>query len=108
MMGYPSRLRDARLQSLTVLSFCSVLAFFLCICLFPSSCHIHRFTEPHGDRSLELAADYDKAKDAQDRATANSTENFHNKREIAKEFKAYKEHKTEASKLTRLKRERVS
>lgn len=58
-------------------------------------------------RSLELAPAYDQAKEAQDKATANSTENFHNKREVAKELKAYKEHKSEASKLTKLKAERV-
>ena len=56
--------------------------------------------------SLELAGEYDKAKDAQDKATANSTENMQNKREIAKEFKAYKEHKSEATKLTKLRKDK--
>lgn len=58
-------------------------------------------------RSLELAPAYEKAKEAQDKATANSTENMQNKREIAKEFKAYKEHKSEATKLTKLRKEKV-
>ncbi|CDZ96284.1 cohesin complex subunit psm1 [Phaffia rhodozyma] len=56
--------------------------------------------------SLELAPAYEKAKLALDKATALSTENFHNKREIAKEFKAYKEHKVEATKLTKLRQQK--
>lgn len=59
------------------------------------------------DRSLELAAAYDKAKDAQDKATLAASENIQTKKEIAKEYRAYKEHKTEAAKLTKLKQERV-
>ncbi|KAF8882368.1 condensin complex subunit SMC1 [Gymnopilus junonius] len=41
--------------------------------------------------SLELAAEYDKAKEAQERATENATFNFTKRRGIAGEIKQYKE-----------------
>lgn len=59
-------------------------------------------------RSLELASEYEKAKEAQDKASATTADNMHTKKEIAKEFKAYKEHKTEAAKLTKLRKEKAS
>ncbi|KAI0781931.1 cohesin complex subunit psm1 [Abortiporus biennis] len=56
--------------------------------------------------SLELAADYDKAKEAQERATENATFNFTKRRGIAGEIKQYKEQKSEAEKFESLCQER--
>ncbi|KIY73713.1 condensin complex subunit SMC1 [Cylindrobasidium torrendii FP15055 ss-10] len=48
--------------------------------------------------SLELAAEYDKAKQAQEQATENATSNFTKRRGFAGEMKQYKEQKSEADK----------
>jgi len=42
-----------------------------------------------------------------DKATTLSTESFHSKREVAKEFKAFKEHQSESKRLTKLRQEKV-
>ncbi|KAG5220706.1 Structural maintenance of chromosomes protein [Salix suchowensis] len=52
--------------------------------------------------SLELAAEYEKAKEAQDRATENATFNFTKRRGIAGEIKQYKEQKGEAERFEAL------
>lgn len=57
--------------------------------------------------SLELAAEYDKAKEAQDRATENATFNFTKRRGIAGEIKQYKEQKGEAERFEGLCDEKV-
>lgn len=46
--------------------------------------------------SLELAADYERAKKAVDRAAENATESFNKKRSFAGEIKVFKEQMTEA------------
>ncbi|KAF8650227.1 hypothetical protein AX16_005342 [Volvariella volvacea WC 439] len=56
--------------------------------------------------SLELASEYEKAKDAQERATENATFNFTKRRGIAGEIKQYKEQKGEAEKFESLCEER--
>ncbi|KAF8872389.1 cohesin complex subunit psm1 [Gymnopilus junonius] len=56
--------------------------------------------------SLELAAEYDKAKEAQERATENATFNFTKRRGIAGEIKQYKEQKSEADRFDALCQER--
>ncbi|KAF7332519.1 Structural maintenance of chromosomes protein [Mycena kentingensis (nom. inval.)] len=56
--------------------------------------------------SLELAPEYDKAKEAQDRATENATFNFTKRRGIAGEIKQYKEQKGEADRFESLREER--
>ncbi|KAL4079656.1 RecF/RecN/SMC [Scleroderma citrinum] len=56
--------------------------------------------------SLELAAEYDKAKEAQERATENATFNFTKRRGIAGEIKQYKEQKGEAERFEGLCEER--
>ncbi|KZT07028.1 cohesin complex subunit psm1 [Laetiporus sulphureus 93-53] len=56
--------------------------------------------------SLELATEYEKAKEAQDRATENATFNFTKRRGIAGEIKQYKEQKTEAERFEALCQER--
>ena len=58
--------------------------------------------------SLELAGEYEKAKEAQERATENATFNFTKRRGIAGEIKQYKEQKTEADRFEALCQERVS
>lgn len=58
--------------------------------------------------SLELAPEYEKAKEAQERATENATFNFTKRRGIAGEIKQYKEQKTEAERFENLRKERVS
>lgn len=58
--------------------------------------------------SLELSGEYEKAKEAQDRATENATFNFTKRRGIAGEIKQYKEQKTEAERFEALFQERVS
>lgn len=58
-------------------------------------------------RSLELAKEYDTTKTALDKATTLSTESFHSKREVAKEFKAFKEHQSESKRLTKLWQDKV-
>ena len=58
--------------------------------------------------SLELAGEYEKAKDAQERATENATFNFTKRRGIAGEIKQYREQKTEAERFETLCQERVS
>jgi structural maintenance of chromosome 1 len=57
--------------------------------------------------SLELAAEYEKAKGDQERATENATFNFNKRRGIAGEIKQYKDQKSEADKFEELVRERV-
>lgn len=57
--------------------------------------------------SLELAPEYERAKEAQDRATENATFNFTKRRGIAGEIKQYKEQKGEAEKFEGLCQERV-
>jgi len=57
--------------------------------------------------SLELAAEYDKAKEMQDRATENATFNFNKRRGIAGEIKQYKEQKGEAERFEQLVEKRV-
>ncbi|SRR5258708_11369502 len=57
--------------------------------------------------SLELAAEYEKAKEDQDRATENATHNFTKRRAITGEIKQYKEQKFEAERFEALCQERV-
>lgn len=57
--------------------------------------------------SLELASEYEKAKEAQERATENATFNFTKRRGIAGEIKQYKEQKTEADRFEAICQERV-
>ncbi|KAH6918179.1 cohesin complex subunit psm1 [Coprinopsis sp. MPI-PUGE-AT-0042] len=52
--------------------------------------------------SLELASEYEKAKEDQDKATENATFNFTKRRGIAGEIKQYKEQKTEAERFKSL------
>ncbi|KAF9454363.1 condensin complex subunit SMC1 [Macrolepiota fuliginosa MF-IS2] len=52
--------------------------------------------------SLELSGEYDKAKEAQDRATENATFNFNKRRGITGEIKQYKEQKGEAERFEAL------
>ena len=56
--------------------------------------------------SLELASEYDKAKEAQERATENATFNFNKRRGIAGEIKQYKEQKGEAERFEALVQEK--
>ncbi|KAJ3549243.1 hypothetical protein NMY22_g966 [Coprinellus aureogranulatus] len=56
--------------------------------------------------SLELAGEYEKAKEEQDKATENATFNFTKRRGIAGEIKQYKEQKTEAERFEGLCQER--
>ncbi|KAK7054035.1 structural maintenance of chromosomes protein [Favolaschia claudopus] len=56
--------------------------------------------------SLELSPEYEKAKEAQDRATENATFNFTKRRGIAGEIKQYKEQKGEADRFDALCQER--
>lgn len=58
--------------------------------------------------SLELAGEYEKAKDAQERATENATFNFNKRRGIAGEIKQYKEQKGEAERFESLCQEKAS
>jgi len=58
--------------------------------------------------SLELASEYEKAKEEQDKATENATFNFTKRRGIAGEIKQYKEQKGEAERFEQLAQERVS
>ena len=58
--------------------------------------------------SLELAGEYEKAKEAQDRATENATFNFTKRRGIAGEIKQYKEQKGEAERFQELCEQRVN
>lgn len=58
--------------------------------------------------SLELAGDYERAKEAQERATENATFNFTKRRGIAGEIKQYKEQKGEAERFETLVQEKVS
>ena len=57
--------------------------------------------------SLELAPEYEKAKEAQDKATENATFNFTKRRGIAGEIKQYKEQKGEADRFESLCQQRV-
>jgi len=57
--------------------------------------------------SLELAPEYEKAKEAQERATENATFNFTKRRGIAGEIKQYKEQKSEADRFAALCQEKV-
>ncbi|KAG7094864.1 hypothetical protein E1B28_005672 [Marasmius oreades] len=56
--------------------------------------------------SLELAAEYEKAKEEQERATENATFNFTKRRGIFGEIKQYKEQKGEAERFEALVQER--
>ncbi|KAK7467271.1 Structural maintenance of chromosomes protein 1 [Stygiomarasmius scandens] len=56
--------------------------------------------------SLELATEYEKAKEEQDKATENATFNFTKRRGIAGEIKQYKEQKGEAERFEQLAQER--
>ncbi|KAF8196098.1 hypothetical protein BJ912DRAFT_127207 [Pholiota molesta] len=56
--------------------------------------------------SLELQAEYEKAKEAQERATENATFNFTKRRGIAGEIKQYKEQKSEADRFEALVQEK--
>ncbi|KAH9884117.1 cohesin complex subunit psm1 [Cubamyces lactineus] len=56
--------------------------------------------------SLELAPDYEKAREALERATENATFNFTKRRGIAGEIKQYKEQKSEAERFEALCQER--
>lgn len=56
--------------------------------------------------SLELAADYERAKKAVDRAAENATDSFNKKRSIAGEIKVFKEQMTEAERFEDLIRKR--
>ncbi|CAK5262899.1 unnamed protein product [Mycena citricolor] len=56
--------------------------------------------------SLELAPEYEKAKEGLDRATENATFNFTKRRGIAGEIKQYKEQKSEADRFDALCQER--
>ncbi|TFY79840.1 hypothetical protein EWM64_g4174 [Hericium alpestre] len=56
--------------------------------------------------SLELAAEYEKAKEAQERATENATHNFSKRRGITSEIKQYREQKGEADRFEQLCHER--
>ncbi|KAI0084077.1 condensin complex subunit SMC1 [Irpex rosettiformis] len=56
--------------------------------------------------SLELAGEYEKAKEAQERATENATFNFNKRRGIAGEIKQYKEQKGEAERFEALMQEK--
>ncbi len=57
--------------------------------------------------SLELKEEYERAKEAQERATDNSTFNFNKRRGINSELKQFREQKSEAEKFQRLQTERV-
>lgn len=57
--------------------------------------------------SLELSAEYERAKEGQDRATENATHNFTKRRAITGEIKQYKEQKGEAERFEALCQERV-
>lgn len=57
--------------------------------------------------SLELSQEYEKAKEAQERATENATFNFNKRRGIAGEIKQYKEQKGEAERFESMCDERV-
>ena len=57
--------------------------------------------------SLELSGEYEKAREAQERATENATSNFTKRRGIAGEIKQYKEQKGEADRFEALCQERV-
>jgi structural maintenance of chromosome 1 len=58
--------------------------------------------------SLELAGEYERAKEEQEQATENATFNFNKRRGINGEIKQYKEQKTEADRYEKLCDERVS
>ena len=58
--------------------------------------------------SLELALEYEKAKEAQEWATENATFNFTKQRGIAGEIKQYREQKSEADRFDALCQKRVS
>ena len=58
--------------------------------------------------SLELAPEYERAKEAQERATENATFNFTKRRGIAGEIKQYREQKSEADRFDALCQERAS
>lgn len=57
--------------------------------------------------SLELKEEYERAKEAQERATDNSTFNFNKRRGINSELKQFREQKSEAEKFERLQQERT-
>lgn len=57
--------------------------------------------------SLELAPEYEKAKEAQERATENATFNFTKRRGITGEIRQYKEQKSEADRYRSLQRQKV-
>lgn len=57
--------------------------------------------------SLELAPEYEKAKEAQERATENATFNFTKRRGITGEIRQYKEQKNEVDRYEKLYRRKV-
>lgn len=57
--------------------------------------------------SLELAPEYEKAKEAQERATENATFNFTKRRGITGEIRQYKEQKNEVDRYERLCQQKV-
>ena len=61
----------------------------------------------HISGSLELKGEYDKCREAMEKATERATENFGKRRGIAGEIKTYKEQKGEAEKFEGLVQERV-
>lgn len=57
--------------------------------------------------SLELAPEYEKAKEAQERATENATFNFTKRRGITGEIRQYKEQKNEVDRYEKLCEQKV-
>nr|WJN25071.1 condensin complex subunit [Tranzscheliella williamsii] len=57
--------------------------------------------------SLEMKDEYERAKQAQERAVDNSTFNFNKRRGINSELKQFREQKSEAEKFERLQEERI-
>jgi structural maintenance of chromosome 1 len=57
--------------------------------------------------SLELAPEYEKAKEAQERATENATFNFTKRRGITGEIRQYKEQKSESDRHKKLCQQKV-
>ena len=58
--------------------------------------------------SLELAPEYEKAKEAQDRATENATFNFTKRRGITGEIRQFREQKNEVARYEKLEEQKVS
>ena len=58
--------------------------------------------------SLELAPEYEKAKEAQERATENATFNFTKRRGITGEIRQFREQKNEVARYEKLEEQKVS